>query len=361
MLFAFSPNGLDLNWLNPTIIGIIRVGFSSIDSGGLPIDWPNCVPPSQRERLKSHFGFRGKLTTLWQAYRALTADQKTVLKDAIEEQTNLPAVLGNDEPCTAISGLPSDMRHAVDDIFRYMFDLLASCKENGKFIRDIHYSFIYNALSEKLCPYCGLNYFRAPGAPRHALDHFMPISLYPFVGADLRNLPPMCDECNTHFKRVSDVLFDSQGRRRRCSDPYAGPTYHIRLASSVLFAGNVKSGYRLPRWQIDFVGAPPEQAETWDEVYKIRERYTRDILDENFLSWVQHFAAFFINRNGRGRTAFEVAGELPRYIDDIIQYRIADRAFLKLEAFRLIHAGCESPNQGHDVRQWLWNFVEYSV
>ena len=238
---------------------------------------------------------------------------------------------------------------------------LATLKLNGRCIRDIQFSSIFQELGARLCPYCGLNYFRAPGAPRHALDHFMPISRYPFVGADLRNLPPVCDECNSHFKGDFDVLFDVGGRRRRCSDPYAGPTYQVRLAASDLFAGKEVNGFRLPRWEIELFGGPPEQAEAWDAIYRIKERYSRDVLDEDFLSWIEHFANWFVRQIGPGKSPDEVAAELPRYVDGVIQDRLADRAFLKAEVFRLIEASCACPLQGDDVRQWLWGFVTYAV
>ena len=306
MLFAFSPRGLDQNWLNPTIIAVIRDGFAAIDAGRTPAAWPNCVPVTQRAKLTGRSGFRPRLIAFWQVYRGLTPAQRGLIKDAIDQQTNLPAILANDGPCAAVIALPVAARDAIGDLFSYMFDQLATLKLNGRCIRDIQFSSIFQELGARLCPYCGLNYFRAPGAPRHALDHFMPISRYPFVGADLRNLPPVCDECNSHFKGDFDVLFDVGGRRRRCSDPYAGPTYQVRLAASDLFAGKEVNGFRLPRWEIELFGGPPEQAEAWDAIYRIKERYSRDVLDEDFLSWIEHFANWFVRQIGPGKVLMKL-------------------------------------------------------
>jgi hypothetical protein len=133
------------------------------------------------------------------------------------------------------------------------------------------------------------------------------------------------------------------------------------LASSALFEGDEVKGFRLPNWEIDFVDGPPEQAETWDAVYRTRERYRRDVLNADFLSWVEHFAGWFVRQVGRNSSADEVAAQLPRYIDGVIQDRFADRAFLKAEAFRVIHTGCQDAVRGSDVRSWLWSFVEYAV
>lgn len=124
--------------------------------------------------------------------------------------------------------------------------------------------------------------------------------------------PDICDECNSRFERDCDVLFDNRGQRRRCSYSYAGSTYGVQLSSSVLFAGNEVKGFRLPRWEIELVGGPPEQAQTWDVVFRIGERYKRDVLDADFLSWIDHFANWFVRQFGRGKNPDEVAAELPR-------------------------------------------------
>jgi len=135
----------------------------------------------------------------------------------------------------------------------------------------------------------------------------------------------------------------------------------VDLSESPLFSGNEVRGTRLPQWQIELVDGPPEQAEAWNTIFKIKERYSRDVLDADFISWIEHFARWFVREFGRGRSAEDVAAELPRYIDNVVQDGLADRAFLKAEAFRLILAGCNDPDDGEDVRAWLWGFVEYAV
>ena len=99
------------------------------------------------------------------------------------------------------------------------------------------------------------------GAPRHALDHYMPVSLYPFAGADLRNLPPMCDACNSRFKGTADILYDNDGNRRRCFDPYAGPVYEVSLTDSALCDAETGCALREPIWNIQFIGEPPVRAD----------------------------------------------------------------------------------------------------
>ena len=132
------------------------------------------------------------------------------------------------------------------------------------------------------------------------------------------------------------------------------------LEGSELFKGNELGGYVLPLWKINIVGQESDRAETWDAVYQIKTRYTRDILDADFLSWISHYSGWFIREKGRGHSGAAVAAELPRYIEGVVQDGYADRAFLKAEAFRLLDRASRDPQIGENVRQWLWDFVEYA-
>jgi hypothetical protein len=357
MLFALSLKGLEHNWLSPTVVTAVLDGLNAIDAGKPVVKWPSGAPVERRDWLSRRHGFRKKINAFWKAYRELTPHQKAMVRKALTDQTNLPAILSNDQTCGVVNALP-DMERAISELFVYMFGQLKAADQDAKCIRDEQYLAIYNELPDKICPFCGLLPFRGPGGPRHALDHFMPISLYPFAGADLRNLPPMCDECNETFKGATDTLYTPIKVRRRCSDPYAGPAYEIRLSKSIWSAGKKDRGFPLPQWQIDFVNGPSEQAESWDAIFKVRERYSRDVLDADFLSWIGHFARWFNVQADATRDVEGVVAKIQPYIDSVIQQRYSDRAFLKAEVFRLVRSTCDSPQHGDDVKNWLLSMVE---
>lgn len=117
----------------------------------------------------------------------------------------------------------------------------------------------------------------------------------------------------------------------------------------------------MPLWDIQFVGAQNEQAETRDSVYHVKTRYCRDVLDADFLSWIGHFCRWYEHEFGKGTTPNQVADQLPRYIEGVVQDGFADRAFLKAEAFRFVQNSCNDPHLGGDVRELLWGFVEYAT
>ncbi len=362
MLFTYPPKALEHNWLNQTVIDIIRHGMDEIAAGRAAPKWPICIPQARRAILEGRTGIRDRLKNIWKVFGDLGTAERTILREALESQTDLPAILSNGSSCVQIGKFSPSVKDAITGLFRFLFDLLSEIKVGPSSIRDRHYLVIYEEFKRsKICPFCGIGYFRAPGAPRHDLDHYMLISKYPFAGADLRNLPPMCSECNSDFKGTADLLHDDQGSRRASCDPYGGPTFRISLANSRPFRGKTINGISYPLWSIEFQGGGAAQAETWDKVFKIRERYERDILDADFISWLGHFAQWYrLSKSGLLEDD-RIAASLPEYITTVIQDGWADRAFLKVEVFKMIDSECRHGTRGNDTRLWLKSVVEFAA
>ena len=354
MLFTYSPRALAENWLNQAITQILSDGMRRIIDGHKVVAWPGAIPENIRPHLKSRSGVRKRLEKFWKEFAALNLATQEILLEALSQQSNLPDALFNNSTCFEIDRFPANIRDAAVDLFRFLFEeQLTAIKINGKSLRDTHYAVIYEECPSRICPFCGLGHFRAPGAPRHALDHYMPITRYPFAGADFRNLPPMCSECNSDFKKNVDILRDKRGRRRRCIDPYNGPVVKVSLLKSLPFSGAVKNGIRLPKWRIQLKCASQREAENWDRIFKVRERYERDVLDAEFRSWLEHFARWYVRGKHGGEGGDEIAAAIPVYINTVIQDDFADMAFLKSEVFRMLSKECINYRRGGDMKAFL--------
>ncbi len=80
------------------------------------------------------------------------------------------------------------------------------------------------SLNVKYCPYCNAESVYAikfdgddiVKSARSALDHYYPISKYPFLGISLCNLVPSCTRCNT------DIKGDRELDDRQHLNPYSG-------------------------------------------------------------------------------------------------------------------------------------------
>ena len=362
MLFTYPAEALDCNWLNDCIVTTLVMGMDAIDAGGNPAAWPDCLPADKRQALRRQSALKTKLENVWGAYRGLPAGSKAEVRNAIAQQTNIPNLYGDVAlACLCMNELPDQIKAVVKDLSEYAFGKLSSLKENGEVLRDVHFRMVQNS-GIRVCPFCGLERFQPAGLKRNALDHLMPISRYPFVSSDFRNLPPACYPCNSQYKRDIDVLYDDAGNRRVCSDPYSGPVFTVSLAGSEFEAGNNSGGYKLPRWNINLIGGPAPQSGTWDAVYSIKSRYEA-VLDRDFISWIEHFATWLVREDQTARESQpeQIAQQLPRYIENVLQWGFDDISFLKAEAFRMLRDTCNDPDTGIDAQSWLSQFVRYAT
>lgn len=359
MLFIYPKTALAQNWLNPSIIYILESGMTSIINNKEPTKWPTIIPESVRNILKSRSGIKSRLQSVWESFKNLDRDEQIKLINALNQQISLPNNFSDDSICTQITLFSDEIRDSIKELFKFLFEeQLLSIKIDGECLRDIHYKEIYSNAPERLCPFCGLSYLRSPNAPRHALDHYMPISLYPFVGADLRNLSPMCDECNSSFKKQIDILYDENHNRMHCVDPYSGPIFKISLINSKSFEGEICKGMHLPKWQIDIIGGTTNLSNNWDRIFQIKKRYERDILNAEFRSWLEHFAKWFIRQPNK-YNGFEdnINYHLNEYIETVIQEGLADRAFLKAQVFNFI---LNEINQ-HEKKEDMLGFLNLMI
>ena len=208
-------------------------------------------------------------------------------------------------------------------------------------IRDRHYAAIFNATPYHLCPFCGCEYFDAPGAPRTDLDHYLAKNEYPFAVVNLSNLVPMGNKCNSKYKLATDILHREDGTRRKAFYPYdEHKGIQVSLNRSDPFMGKEEI---CPAWQIDFM-PDCEEVATWDEVFHIRERYGRDILDEDFMSWLGEFSSWCRSANIRHVSDQDILDALKRYSGYMEMMSMRDRAFLKAAVFQMLYHHCE---QGH--------------
>ena len=92
-------------------------------------------------------------------------------------------------------------------------------------------------------------------------------------------------KCNERYKLAQDILRDAAGVRRRSFDPYTERQITVILDNSVPFGS---ADGQTPDWQIDF---DPDSVEctTWDNVFHVRERIKRDVLDASFWQWLHDF------------------------------------------------------------------------
>lgn len=332
MLFGYPIQSTQNNWVHECVCGAIREIHELIDGGAAYPVWPAVLPVAYRERLKPRTGLRNRLQNYNRAARLLTKPQRDELLAALDGENMIADLLAGAHDCIRVDGLPQTIQAEINALFDFSFALL------GKFsVRDDHYSAIYNAAPAHICPFCGTEYFDAPGAPREALDHYLAKSLYPFAAANLRNLVPMGHKCNSSYKAAKDLLRRDDGSPRKAFDPYAHDAVRISLDESTPFGGATE---HTPRWEVRFVPNSPE-ATTWDEIFSLKLRYERDHLDPEFRNWLDQFA-----KSAKAKGVVGTTKDLVERLDWFEKLQafagLQDRAFLKTAVFRMLRLKCEA-------------------
>ena len=153
---------------------------------------------------------------------------------------------------------------------------------------------------------------------------------------------PMGMKCNERYKQGQDILRDTTGARRRLFDPYTDRQINVTLDNSVPFGG---ADAQTPDWQIDF---DPDSVEctTWDDVFDVRGRIKRDVLDPSFRQWLRDFSAWFKMQKGTANPGdAELLEAMRSYGEYMTLMGLKAREFLQAPVFQMLHRHCKSGNQ----------------
>jgi len=342
LLFTYSPNFAAHNWLHDVIFGQLQSSMQQIDNGEDTIDWPGWLPAEYNDQLGGRRGLRDHIANFRAAYCDLTPAERSIVSEALVTHNSLPENLQGQVVCCPKDTLPVAIQQPTSKLFEYAFDLLTKIGS-----RDEQYKVIYTAASWKVCPFCGIHPLDGIGAPREDLDHYLLRSKYPFCGVNLNNLAPMCSKCNSKYKKNQDVIFDDDlNTACHASDPFSGPTFRIGLNDTPSYDGTS----RFPEWQIQ-IQEDCQEAYTWNRVFKIEERYVRDVLSPNFGSWIRDFGCWGARILNKVPNMDELKNALCNYISDEKLKGFADTAFLKVSVFCMFLNQLENNNT--DLQMWL--------
>ena len=338
MFFGYPIESTNDNWLHECVCASIATVHNYIDSGDSYPQWPAILPNQYQPILNASTGLRDHLANYDKKLRRLSKPNRDRILQAITDQNRISDLLSNKCDCAMINELPKSIQDTIKALFIYSYHRL---KYFG--VRDSHYKQIYASVPYRVCPFCGIEYMDAPGAPREDLDHYLVKSLYPLAAVNLRNLVPMGPKCNSRYKLSSDLLHSPDGTRRVAFDPYDHVKVNVLLDDSEPFDGD---RIDIPRWVVRFDPDMPAVT-TWDDVFKIRERYSRDHLNPSYTTWLINFQSW-----ARSAYPFDIDITDDSIIDRLRVYEtynmecgIQDRHHLKAAVFRMLRLHCEAGNR----------------
>lgn len=333
MLATYPLNATSDNWFHDCVMDMISAIHNAVKNDLVRPDWMNSVPAIHKETVRPNFGLNKKLKGYFEVVSDLCDDEIDVLENALTKQNEIEQLLAANAACDCASDFHAMALEKLAELMKYAFKKLTDFG-----IRDTHYKAIYDSLSAKVCPFCGCEEFDSPKSKREDLDHYIPISLYPFAGSNLRNLAPMGMKCNERYKGANNILKDGADNTRSAFDPYLNETAKLSLINSAPLQVDAMR----PDWDIQLIG-DNDKVTTWDDVFDIRRRWKDDVLDVNYSNWITAFVAYC--RDSSPTDIGTLITQLDNYILFLEVEGLNDKAFLKLATFKMIHHHC---NNGDD-------------
>jgi hypothetical protein len=346
VLASYPVEATQENWLNDGIAAILT---RALDLHPEPMtDWLLEFPEQHQDEVRRKTSLRERLASAVASIAALDGVQRDALRGCITQQNDLPAVFSSLIAPAAISAEPAALKRDISQLFEKAFELLTDLG-----IRDRQYRQVYEGVREHVCGFCGIERLSAPDgeSPREDLDHYLAASLYPLAGANMRNLAPIGGRCNKSFKRAKDMLRGNGGAPRRCFDPYGDQQATVSLIGSQPLRRIVNGTEMLPDWDVRLAGSDADRIETWDDVFDIRRRYRRDVLDADFSNWMTHFAHWA--RGGPPVDRDTLVATIRHYLDVVIQEGIADGNFLKRATFQMLEHRLLNGPEAERITLWL--------
>ncbi|WP_455927817.1 hypothetical protein [Pseudomonas capeferrum] len=299
MLRCYPIDATQENWLHDAVTNLIHEVHQKLDAGHIinntQADWVQLIDDSvtidNRDKIKKFTGMRKHLFSYKDEILNLTPQQRGSILAAMTNQNLIENLLDGSQQAQLINTSHPTVHEKAKTLFVFCFEKLTELN-----IRENQYQIIFDSLPEKICPFCGIERVMDPSETAQDQDHYLAKSIYPFAATNMRNLVPMCRCCNRDYKKDINVIMDANGTHRAAFDPYNCIPPEISLARSTLVQDTSPVKFE---WEIDFL-SEPDKSKTWDEVFSIRNRYKRDVLNRYFDRWLSGFKIQCTKHRARG-------------------------------------------------------------
>lgn len=290
MFETYSLVATEENWLSGCLTSCLLSRLERLDAGQEVVEFPLDVDAEYQEIVGNYPGVIERFNALADALPELSNAQRMVVRNSILTQNQFPEVFDAVSPCVACREDLPEVHTLARELFEFSFKVLSRIKSPASDIpvRDKLYALAREHLNKKCCPFCGLERLEPshPDIPRHDLDHYLAVSRYPFCGVNLRNLAPMGDRCNSSYKIALDVLYDPEGNRLECFDPYGDATASFSLENSEILGGPGGG----PTWSVNLIPDSPATT-NWDRIFQIMLRLEASLKAE-FKDWLVDMGSF---------------------------------------------------------------------
>lgn len=226
-------------------------------------------------------GVKDKFEVVFKSFKKLSKKKQIKIIEIYQQSKNIKNI------CTDISIIyhgidkcESKIKTPLKNLFEFLFNETvgtAIFKTNSKMHIDDHYEKFQELNNIHVCPFCGLETYTLPKFRRAEYDHYLPISIYPWLGVNFNNLVPMGDHCNGK-KNNTNILYSdyASNKRRAVWYPYEWIDYSVTLKCKKRPSIIDMKGI----WEVSLNAAlskNQDKIQTWVDVFEISSRFSEQI------------------------------------------------------------------------------------
>lgn len=250
-----------------------------------------------------------KLRSIHQVYLEFSENEKTMVRDAYENNRQIQNICNNLVEPIKYEQLPESISQELKKLYNSAWTLLSNKDDNiNTIIKDKcgniyeHYCSLFQGRRQifTICPVCGLEELLGEQSAcsnpnendqkkvREAYDHYFPKKLYPFISISFSNLIPICHHCNSDYKHDNDTAFNvDSGLQQECFFPFSNQEIN-EISISIIDAENMIELYSNDNWNIELSGEENimNKIHSWNRIFLIKDRYKKRIKEKEVV-WLE--------------------------------------------------------------------------
>ena len=260
---------------------------------------------------------KNPIKKIYNICKSFTVLKKNYIRETFEINNNIEAICDN----TISPRFYDDLRihtsvnfsNKVKTFFNNLFDNIF---KQEPFYLNHHYN-NFMSVNKKLCPTCGLNTLEADTSNhRDDYDHYLPKKSYPFSAVNLKNLMPICSDCNKKWKKSENPIRYHNSIPKEAFYYYGttNPDIEIKIIIQDIDACDIDV--------ILMSNTMQDLVDTWNRIYHVGRRYKNDVIchDQVGKGWLRETKAS-LNR--------DISFNIDQEIDDAKLNFLENKNFLR--------------------------------
>ena len=293
MLFSYSLIAHDIEKLQTFLEHTVLKVWCAADST-IPFSI-DLLDQDYRVLYEKRYKLHKDIEKIYNLFVPLSTTQKEFIRDTFNSNNRIEGLCCNDiEPIfykDIIREVSQDLSDTLKDFNNYLYKFLD--KSDAAFVKHytsatIYYKELVSQLPASRCPFCGIERIKSKRISRRdAYDHYIPKSLLPFTAINVKNLAPMCKDCNESWKSDNNPIMTNKdsGDNRKTFYPFCNDLPEIGIYFDNLYLDpldedehNIEIRYECEEYEVE--------VSTWRSIFYIDERYD-DLIRTDCKVWLE--------------------------------------------------------------------------